>query len=259
MDKDVLSAFHANKPKPLAIIKPLDSAFALHTALLSSHQPHGPTTHRARPPDLRKLPRNQRDNCVRVCIYHSPLGVSSGSSPQFALPPAFQYNCRRERCFRVQTIDRYILQELGVPFALSLGALTFILLTREILRLVELLINKGVGFVPLLKTFLILLPSFFVLTLPMACLIASISAFSRLSSDRELTALHATGISSRRLVRPVFIFSCAVFILTLSLAQIAQPRSGPSVRRCALLMLRSQASLALDEGVFNTPSQNVII
>src|SRR5256885_1935408 len=63
MHKDVLSAFHANKPKPLAIIKPLDSAFALHTALLSSHQPHGPKTHRARPPDLRKLPRNQRDNC----------------------------------------------------------------------------------------------------------------------------------------------------------------------------------------------------
>ena len=159
----------------------------------------------------------------------------------------------------MRLVDKYILQELSVPFGLSLGALTFILLTREILRLVELLINKGVGFVPLLKTFLILIPSFFVLTLPMACLIASISAFSRLSSDRELTALHATGISSRRLVRPVFIFSCAVFILTLSLAQIAQPWSGPSVKKSALLMLRSQASLALDEGVFNTPSQNVIM
>jgi len=57
----------------------------------------------------------------------------------------------------VRLVDKYILQELSVPFGLSLGALTFILLTREILRLVELLINKGVGFVPLLKTFLILL------------------------------------------------------------------------------------------------------
>lgn len=82
----------------------------------------------------------------------------------------------------MRTIDRYILQELGVPFAQSLGALTFILMTREILRLVELLINKGVGLLPLLKTFVLLLPSFFVLTLPMGCLIASISAFSRLSS-----------------------------------------------------------------------------
>src|SRR2546422_7780709 len=63
MDKDVLSAFHTNKSEPLAIIEPLDSAFALHTALLSSHQPHGPTTHRARPPYLRKPPTKQRNNC----------------------------------------------------------------------------------------------------------------------------------------------------------------------------------------------------
>src|SRR5207244_11469548 len=63
MDKDVLSAFHANKPKPLAIVKPLDSAFALHTALLSSHQPHGPKTHPVGPPNLRKHPKNQRDKC----------------------------------------------------------------------------------------------------------------------------------------------------------------------------------------------------
>src|SRR5437879_8615265 len=106
-----------------------------------------------------------------MCTYHSPScgcasiiapsRVSSGASLQFALPRAFQYNCRRERCFRVRTIDRYILQELGVPFAQSLGALTFILMTREILRLIELLINKGVGLLPLLKTFLLLLPSFF--------------------------------------------------------------------------------------------------
>ncbi len=123
----------------------------------------------------------------------------------------------------MQTIDRYILQELGMPFAQSLGALTFILMTREILRLVELLINKGVGLLPLLKTFFLLLPSFFVLTLPMGCLIASISAFSRLSSDRELTALHATGVSPWRLFPSVLLFSLAVFLMTLTLAQFAQP------------------------------------
>ena len=63
----------------------------------------------------------------------------------------------------MRTVDKYLLQELGLPFGLSLGVLTFVLLTREILRLVELLINKGVGFFLLLKTFLLLWPSFFVL------------------------------------------------------------------------------------------------
>ena len=159
----------------------------------------------------------------------------------------------------LRIIDKYCLQELGVPFALSLAALTFILLTREILRLVELLINKGVGIVPLLKTFFLLLPSFFVLTLPMACLIASISAFSRLSSDRELTALQASGISHNRLLRPLFIFAFAVFAVTLLLAQYAQPWSGPSVKKSALMMLRGEVSLTLDEGVFNTPATNVVM
>jgi lipopolysaccharide export system permease protein len=159
----------------------------------------------------------------------------------------------------VRTIDRYILQELGVPFAQSLAALTFILLTREILRLVELLINKGVGLLPLLKTFLLLLPSFFVLTLPMGCLIASISAFSRLSSDRELTAMHATGISTWRLLPPVLLFSFAVFLMTLTLAQFAQPWTGQSLKKLALGMLRDQVSLALDEGVFNTPTDKVVM
>jgi lipopolysaccharide export system permease protein len=159
----------------------------------------------------------------------------------------------------VRTIDRYILQELGAPFAQSLGALTFILLTREILRLVELLINKGVGLVPLLKTFLLLLPSFFVLTLPMACLIASISAFSRLSSDRELTAMQATGVSMGRLLRPVLLFSAAVFLVTLYLSQYAQPWTGQSIKKLALIMLRDEVSMAFDEGVFNTPTDKVVM
>ncbi len=159
----------------------------------------------------------------------------------------------------MRTIDRYILQELGVPFAQSLGALTFILMTREILRLIELLINKGVGLLPLLKTFLLLLPSFFVLTLPMGCLIASISAFSRLSSDRELTAMHATGVSAWRLLPSVLLFSFAVFLMTLTLAQFAQPWTGQSLKKMALGMLRDQVSLALDEGVFNTPTDKVVM
>ena len=40
-------------------------------------------------------------------------------------------------------LDRYIFTELLSPFSLSLGALCFVMLTRELLRLVELLVSKG--------------------------------------------------------------------------------------------------------------------
>ena len=40
-------------------------------------------------------------------------------------------------------LDRYIFIELLSPFSVSLGALCFVMLTRELLRLVELLVSKG--------------------------------------------------------------------------------------------------------------------
>src|SRR5689334_24638096 len=65
-------------------------------------------------------------------------------------------------------LDRYIFTELLSPFCLSLSVLVFIMVTRESLRLVELLVSKGVGLWAVLKVFAHLLPSFLVLTLPIA-------------------------------------------------------------------------------------------
>ncbi|MFB3073880.1 MAG: LptF/LptG family permease, partial [Candidatus Methylomirabilales bacterium] len=60
-------------------------------------------------------------------------------------------------------LDQYILAELFPPFLVSLGVLCFVMLTKESLRLVELLVSKGVGIVPVVKVFLHMLPSFLVL------------------------------------------------------------------------------------------------
>ena len=85
----------------------------------------------------------------------------------------------------LQTIlDRYIFRELLSPFLISLGALCFVMLTKELLRLVELLVSKGVAFLSVLNVFAHLLPSFLVLTLPIAGIIASHTALGRLSLDK---------------------------------------------------------------------------
>ena len=93
-------------------------------------------------------------------------------------------------------LDRYIFRELLSPFCISLAALCFVMLTKELLRLVELLVTKGIGFLSVLKVFAHLLPSFLVLTLPIAGIIASITAFGRLSLDKELVAMRAARVQS---------------------------------------------------------------
>jgi lipopolysaccharide export system permease protein len=133
------------------------------------------------------------------------------------------------------------------------------MLTRELLRLVELLVSKGVGLWPVLKVFSILLPSFLVLTLPIAGIIASITAFGRLSFDKELVAMRAAGLSLFRLSQPVLLFAVSVFTLTLILSQWGQPWSSLNLKKVALNLLKDQLVLALERGTFNEPIPLMVI
>ncbi len=150
-------------------------------------------------------------------------------------------------------LDRYIFAELLSPFSVSLGALCFVFVTRELLRLVELLVSKGIGLGSVINVFLHLLPSFLVLTLPIAAIIASITAFGRLSYDQELVAMRASGLSLLRLAQPVVLFSLLVFGMTLGLAQWGEPWSNFNLKKVALSLLRDELVFALDRGVFNEP------
>ncbi len=156
-------------------------------------------------------------------------------------------------------LDRYIFAELLSPFSVSLGALCFVFVTRELLRLVELLVSKGIGLGSVINVFLHLLPSFLVLTLPIAAIIASITAFGRLSYDAELIAMRASGLSLLRLAQPVLLFAILVSLLTLALAQWGQPWSNFNLKKVALSLLRDQLIFALDRGVFNEPVPKMMV
>lgn len=127
------------------------------------------------------------------------------------------------------------------------------------LRLVELLVSKGIGILPVLKIIAHLMPSFLVLTLPIACLIASITTFSQLSYDKELVAIRSAGWSLLRISRPVVFFSCLVFVLTLFLSQWGQPWSNISLKKLALSLIQNQLTLALETGVFNEPMPGLMV
>ena len=156
-------------------------------------------------------------------------------------------------------LDRYIFTELLPPFLISLAVLCFVMLTNRLLFLVELLVSKGLGLAAVSKVVLHMLPSFLVLTLPIAGIIASVSAFSRLSFDKELVVMRAMGLSLYRLTRPVLAFALSVFALTLVLAQWGQPWTSVNLKTLALTLLRDQLTVALEPGVFNEPVPQMVI
>ena len=71
----------------------------------------------------------------------------------------------------VRLITRYILREIAVPFALGLAVFTLVLLIARILKLVELVVSRGVPFIEVVKVFSYILPAFLEVTVPMALLL----------------------------------------------------------------------------------------
>lgn len=159
----------------------------------------------------------------------------------------------------MKLIDRYILKELTTPFFISFLVLLFILLINYLLRTMDLLINQKADLLSIGELLLFILPSFLVISLPMAVLIAVIVAFARLTADSETIVLQASGIGFFRWLLPVGAFSLSIYLATLFLSFVAQPWGGQSLRGLTLTMLRKQVSLGLEPGVFNDLFQNMVL
>src|SRR3990172_6527293 len=91
----------------------------------------------------------------------------------------------------LKVIDRYIGRELCTSMGLGLGFFTFVLLTKKLLKLIELVLTKHVPLGSVGWLFLYIFPPLLVWTTPMALLLAIIATYGRLASDQELTALKA--------------------------------------------------------------------
>src|ERR1700683_1740629 len=100
-------------------------------------------------------------------------------------------------------LDRYVVREVLPPFFLGLTVLTFILEMPPILEYGEKFIEKGVGWLTVIRLLAPLLPQALALTIPMALVLGILIAFGRLSADREFVALQACGISIFRMLQPV--------------------------------------------------------
>ena len=163
----------------------------------------------------------------------------------------------------MKIIRRYIFKELLTPLGLSLVAFTFVILINKIIRLTELIVNKGVGLGTALVMFGYMLPGFLILAIPCTVLLASQVAFGRLSSESETTALFAGGLSFYQLLPPVVILSVLACAATLVITIFAAPYANRSfsvmLNRIGRQMVQSSSALEIKEGVFCADFQDMII
>lgn len=159
----------------------------------------------------------------------------------------------------MRIVDRYILRELAVPFVLGLAIFTSVLLIARILKLVEMVVNRGVPFLQVLELFSYILPGFLEVTVPMALLLAILVAFGRLSSDSEVIAMRASGIGLYRLLLPVGAFATTVAVMTLGLSVYVRPWGNFLLRTGLYEIVKARASAGIKPKVFNDDFAGLVI
>jgi lipopolysaccharide export system permease protein len=161
--------------------------------------------------------------------------------------------------FRARIIDRYIMRELLAPFFLSIAILTLALFLQKMFRLVELVLSKGSTLAATGKLLLFIMPGFLAVTIPISVLVAALTAFTRLSSDSEITAMKASRISLYAMVRPVMQFAFILFIVTTVIAHFLAPHATYAFKVHLFNMVKSRAMIGLDQGVFSSTFDGMVI
>jgi lipopolysaccharide export system permease protein len=149
-------------------------------------------------------------------------------------------------------LDRYLLGETIRPLTVGLGIVLSALLLERMLRLFDLLVNKGGPFVLVLKMVANLVPHYMGMALPAAFFLSVLVAVSRLSAENELDAMLGCGISLKRLIAPLHGLAVVLTIAAAFLYAYLKPHSRYAYRSIVYLVTNAAWEAILEEGVFVT-------
>jgi lipopolysaccharide export system permease protein len=159
----------------------------------------------------------------------------------------------------MKIVRNYLLKELSGPFILSLIISTFILTTSNLIQMADMIINKGVGFMQMMMLLAYLMPSLLMFTVPISVLSAVLLGFARLTSDNEIIALRASGVSLIRLSAPILIIGFIISLFCIPLNYNIMPEAGFKARKLVKDIGIKNPTALLEPGVFVKVFKDYII
>jgi lipopolysaccharide export system permease protein len=159
----------------------------------------------------------------------------------------------------MRIIRNYILIECIIPFVMALIVLTCVFLLGNLIPLTNLVVNKGVSILTVGRAFTLMVPVFLGYTIPIACLIAVILAFSRFMADNEITAIRASGIHLGRLLTPLTVLGLIASLALIILNERVIPYAHHEQRRLLKNLGVENPTALLEAGMFIHSFANQII
>jgi len=151
---------------------------------------------------------------------------------------------------RIRILTRYILGEVVSHALIGAGVFTFILFTRDLGRILELVVRNSAPLPSIAEIFFYTIPVALTYTVPMGVLVGILIGLSRLSADSEVTAMRASGLSVWSFLRICSFFVIAAWLFALVNSVYVAPLSLASLDHLQNRLESSQASFEVQPRVF---------
>ena len=150
----------------------------------------------------------------------------------------------------MKILRNYFLKEFIGPLFLALGVLTFVMMLGNLIKIADLIINKGVNIVSVAKLFLFMMPYLLTYTLPIAALAAVLLSLGRLSSDNEIVAIRASGVNLFSLILPLLVLGLILSLVLVVFNDRVIPYAHYASRKTLIEVGIKNPAAALEPGVF---------
>ncbi|MCX6998464.1 MAG: LptF/LptG family permease [Kiritimatiellaeota bacterium] len=149
----------------------------------------------------------------------------------------------------MRVLERYLLRDFLVTCLLTLTVITFVMCLGTVVKAVDLL-ARGVSGIYILKIFIFNIPFLLSFAIPISVLTTVLLLFGRLSSDGELNAMKACGLSLWQIITPIVLAAVCLSGLCLYLNGTLAPLSHWAQRRVLVELGMTEPENLLEEGRF---------
>jgi LPS export ABC transporter permease LptF/LPS export ABC transporter permease LptG len=150
----------------------------------------------------------------------------------------------------MRILTRYILREVTAHALIGVAVFTFILFTRDLGQILELVVRNSAPLPSVAEIFFFIVPVTLTISIPAGVLVGILIGLSRMAADSEITAMRASGIGVWSFLRIVSIFAVAAWLLALANGLYLAPRSQAAMVRLQDHLKSSQASFEVQPRVF---------
>ncbi len=152
----------------------------------------------------------------------------------------------------MKTVNTYIFKQTLIGFLAILISLTTLIWLTQSLRMIDMIVTKGVSVGIFLKMTLLVLPNFLQILSPLALFGVVLFVFIRMQADKELIVLKAVGMSSKQLLKPLQFLAFLLIIGGYFLTLYIIPKSFNERKEIRWQIQNNLSHLLLQEGQFTS-------